>query len=137
MRLCFDCSCKLMTPQRSVNSYLHMNEWIHMTLHLLYRVSTKSSSHLKYLLHDNQNRHMEPFAYCSVTESLYLCFSTPQHGNPLWPDHIKSLVQFCPCIVQHVSFTILWIVSITLAWRVPVSSTDFLETLHVLTQEEM
>jgi len=38
MRLCFDCSCESMTQKRSVNSYLHMNEWIHMTLHLLYNV---------------------------------------------------------------------------------------------------
>jgi hypothetical protein len=30
-------------------------------------------------------RHMQPFAYCSVTESLYVCFSMPKCGNPLWP----------------------------------------------------
>lgn len=123
--LCFDCSWKLMTQQGSVNSYLHINERLHMTLYCLYSVSTKSSSHLKNFLRDNQNRHMLPFTYCSVTESLHVCFSTPQHGNPLWPWSHQVTSPVLPMYQPT-----CWIVSIILAWRVPMSSTDFLRTKH-------
>jgi hypothetical protein len=80
---------------------------------------------------------VQSFANSSVTLTVYVCFSPPQHGNPCGPDHVKSIVQFCPRTGQH-TFHHISVYFDYPAQKFPVSSTDILEmAFHKPPQKEV
>jgi len=102
-QLCCNSTSFSGAQHKCCNYYLYMNEQPVVTPNLTILVSTEVLFVFLeiYDLITKTHRNMESFANCSTTQYLYVCCSAPQRGTPSDPDHIRPIVQLCPCVGHH------------------------------------